>query len=315
MLFFWTLNPHEYNSTTYRLNVTGNRTLTETERILNYSVGTLLIFCFLISTSLNPVLFYHHTSVQRQGITTFLFKTLAASDFLTNLLTPIVYSFYLFKPKIFSAVSPVIGTFCNISCTMGCFSVCSTTLLAITRFLRITNPFARLKKVIMIRFFLVYTFYMLVINCLLTLAFLNFLPNALINLFVTVCNLLNFTLIVLGVVFSIMTAVYVHFIKPTSQNDNVDKKVCGTILLMNLVYIITLSVSVIPFLSLLNLVTDIKFLTLNLKFISFFLMPLITSTWNPVVIITRSRAARETFSLIFRHIILQRSNVRDSSMM
>ena len=315
MLLFWTLDPHEYNFTTYTLNVTGNRTLTETERILNYSVGTLLIFCFLISTSLNPVLFYHHTSVQRQGITTFLFKTLAASDFLTNLLTPIVYSFYLFKPQLVALISPVVGTFCNISCTMGCFSVCSTTLLAITRFLKITNPFARLKKVIMTRFFLVYTFYMLVINSLLTLAFSNILPNALIDLFVTVCTLLNFTLILLGVVFSIMTAVYVHFFKPTSHNDFVDKKVCGTILLMNLVYIITLSVSVFPFLSLLNLVNDIKFLSLNLKFMSFLFMPLITSTWNPVVIITRSRAARETFSQIFRHIILHRSNVHDSSMM
>ena len=313
MLLLWTLNPHEFNFTTYTLNITENRTLTETEQIINYSAGILLFFCFLISTSLNPVLFYHHTSVPRQGITTFLFKSLAASDFLTNLLTPIVYSIYLFKPQLVTLINPVVGIFCNISCTLGCFSVCCTTLLAITRFLKITNPFTRIQKESIVRFLFVYTFYMSITNSLLTLTFSNVLSNSLIDLLTKICTLVNFLFILLGVVFSIMTAVYMHFFKPTSQNDNVNKKVCETILLMNLVYVITLSVSVCPFLSLLNLVDDNKFLSLNLRIMSFFFMPILASAWNPVVIITRSRAARETFSLIFRRILLHRSNVHDSS--
>ena len=213
MLLFWTLTPQEFNFTTYTLNVTENRSLTGTEQIINYLAGIMLIFSFLISTSLNPALFYHHTSLQRRGITTFLFKTLAASDFLTNLLTPIVYSFYLFKPQSETLINPVVGTFCNISCTLGCFSVCSTTLLAITRFLKIKNPFARIQKGTMVRFLFVYTIYMSVTNSILTLTFSNVLPNALIDLLTTMCTFVNFLFILLGVVFSIMTAVYVHFLK------------------------------------------------------------------------------------------------------
>ena len=299
MLLFWTLHPEEYNTTTYEINVTENRTVTSPEQILNYTVGTVLILCFLTSTVLNPLLLYHHSTTRKQGITTLLFVSLAFSDFLTNLITPLVYTIYLFLPQVVSQSKPVIGIFCNLSCSTGCFSVCVTTLLAITRFFKITNPFVRTKKRILMKFLLAYTCFMFVANALISLANTKFLLGDYLNLVITVCTFANFSMCTLGVIFSIMTVVYVHFLKPSSPTDHVTKKVCGTILLMNIVYVITLLLSVIPFLSLMKLVQGIDLLALNFKFLCFLVMPLLTSAWNPIVIIARSRQIQESL----RHLI------------
>ena len=294
MLLFWTLNPEEYNTTTYEINVTENRTLTSPEQILNYTVGTVLILCFLTSTVLNPLLLYHHSTTRKQGITTLLFVSLAFSDFLTNLITPVVYTIFLFLPQVVSQSKPVIGIFCNLSCSTGCFSVCVTTLLAITRFFKITNPFVRTKKRILMKFLPAYTCFIFVANAMISLANTKFLLGDYLNLVITVCTFANFSMCTLGVIFSIMTVVYVHFLKPSSPTDHVTKKVCGTILLMNIVYVITLLLSVIPFLSLMKLVQGIDLLALNFKFLCFFVMPLLTSAWNPIVIIARSRQIQES---------------------
>ena len=295
MLLFWTLNPEEYNITTYEINVTENRTLTSPEQILNYTVGTVLILCFLTSTVLNPLLLFHHSSTRKQGITTLLFVSLAFSDFLTNLITHVVYTVYLLLPQVESQSKPVLGIFCNLSCSTGCFSVCVTTLLAITRFLKITNPFVRTKKRILMKFLLTYTCFMFVANALISLANTKLLFEDYLNIVITVCTFANFSMCTLGVIFSIMTVLYVqYFLKPSSPTDHVTKKVCGTILLMNIVYVITLLLSVIPFLSLMKVVQGIDLLALNFKFLCFFVMPLLTSAWNPIVIIAKSKQIQES---------------------
>ena len=315
MILFWTLDKHEYNTTTYEINITDNRTLTMPEQILNYTFGIVFILLFLVSSTLNPVLFYHHVSSEKRGLTTLLFATLALSDCLTNLFTPIVYSVYLFRPQVYSLLDAVVGSFCNVSCTTGCVSVCSTTLLAITRFLKITNPFVRIKGRILVKYLAVYSFSVLIVMIMLTISALTHLvSDDLVNIFITICTLTNFILIFLGVIFSVITVVYVYFLKPSSLTDHITRQVCGTILLMSSVYLITLLLSILPFLSLLNILSDVEILARNFKFLCFFFMPVLTSAWNPIIIISRSRAIRNTFLQLLRPWFVYR-NVEQNELM
>ena len=315
MILFWTLDKHEYNTTTYEIKITDNRTLTMPEQILNYTIGIVFILLFLVSSTLNPVLFFHHVSSEKRGLTTLLFATIALSDCLTNLFTPIVYSVYLFRPQVYSLIDAVVGSFCNVSCTTGCVSVCSTTLLAITRFLKITNPFVRINGRILVKYLAVYSLSVLIVMIMLTISALTHLvSDDLVNIFITICTLTNFILIFLGVIFSVITVVYVYFFKPSSPTDHITRKVCGTILLMSSVYLITLLLSILPFLSLLNILSDVEILARNFKFLCFFFMPVLTSAWNPIIIISRSRAIRNTFLQLLRPWFVYR-NIEQNELM
>ena len=67
---------------------------TDSEKALNYITATLFVAFFLLSTLLNPMLFYYyHLSESKANR---LFKLLAASDFITNLLAP-VYAVLMFR--------------------------------------------------------------------------------------------------------------------------------------------------------------------------------------------------------------------------
>ena len=67
---------------------------TDSEKSLNYITATLFVALFLLSTLLNPMLFYYyHLSESKANR---LFKLLAASDFITNLLAP-VYAVLMFR--------------------------------------------------------------------------------------------------------------------------------------------------------------------------------------------------------------------------
>ena len=293
MLLFWKVG----NFTEYEV--------TEKDRIFNYAVGSALIFSFLVSTTLNPFLLYHHQKFGKRGVTTFLFSCLAVSDFLTNLMTPLVYTVFMMSPTtVHSLHSPsflnVLLHFGDFSCATGCFSQCLATLLAITRHFKIKRPFGRIRKKTLKIYFAVYTSIMIFDNIAVSICTI-ILTHAdsektkrfvgkITGIIVIICIGLNLLHCILGVVFSITTVVYVYLTKSASETIST-KRVCVTILLMNIVYVITV------------IQISLQFFNYNgsgvkLFFSAYFLMPIFTSAYNPIILFIRSRQIRQTFFLL-----------------
>ena len=300
MLFFWTLESSEYNTSTFEVNA--KKTLTEKEQTLNHTVGIVLVFCFLVSTVMNPILFHHHRSTGKNGCTNFLFSSLAASDFLTNLVSPPVLTYYIVRPQVVGMLNPILAVAGVVACTAGCFSQCVTALLAVTRFLKIVNPFIQISKRLLIFYLAVFTIYMLINNSACILAYKFEIPPNVFKLFVKGCSFVNKFNCFLGILFSIATVIYVFFIKSPSQTDLVTKRVCGTILLMNMAYIVTLMAAVVPILSFYDLLPNMGSIQLNLIYFTFFVMPVLTSAWNPIVLFVKAQAVRENFIQVCRSI-------------
>ena len=304
MILFWTLNEDEYDNQTYEVKVSSSRTLTRPEQIVNHLVTVLFLLSFLISTSLNPLLIYHHQSTKKQGITTFLFIGLALSDFLTNIFSPLVHAFHFSSQQIFSLGSPVVVTFGVFSCITECYSQCSTALLAVTRFLKIVCPFIRLKKKTIAAYLGVYTLIMTINNILLASTFhidnenvsYTSLPFQVLR---GLCFWLKVSHCVLGVIFSILTVIYVYCFKPPSQTDHVTKGVCEVILMMNFIYsftIISALINLIPFFrgSFVS-GTGMFYFGMYGMFLNFYFVSVVTAAWNPFVMLMYSRPIRQTF--------------------
>ena len=300
MLIFWKseITDPKFNTSTYKL--------TELDRIVNYSVGTLLLFCFLISTILNPVIWYYHRSADKNKITTFLFSYLAIADFLTNLIAPLGYCYLLMSPKLFSEFDLEQAPFYFLSCTLGCFSQCLATLLAVTRTLKIINPFVLIRKRVLRYYILAYNSYMLINNISVNIVNGKFLKRILdgkgfsetlffiILIFLGLCYILNALHCLSGMIFSIISVVYVYILKPVSQNDAMKKRACITILLMNVAYIILI---VCVFLNALQ--SYIFKQAVNFTATSFIFIPILTSALNPIILFTRVQKIRQTFYSCF----------------
>ena len=195
------------------------------------------------------------------------------------------------------------GSFAALSCAMGCFSQCSTTLLAITRFMKIINPFRRIRKSILKVYLAAYTCFMIVEGITGAIIFHELaysdnyktkrLTEISYKILMIVCVVLNILHCFLGVIFSMITVVYVHCIQAVSQT-NLTRRVCGTILLMNIVYIGTL---IGFFLRVSGY--DRGLILFNVVYV---LMPILTSAWNPIVLFTRVQAVRQTSVLLLRSI-------------
>ena len=282
--------------------------VTETDRIVNYTVGTLLIFCFLISTILNPVIWYHHRSEDKNKITTFLFSYLAIADFLTNLVAPLGYSYLLMSPKLFFGLDLEYLPFEFLACTLGCFSLCAATLLAISRTLKIINPFRTIQQRSLKIYIFFYSLFMMAIGLSLQVIAAKMIkksihtaPLPLINFILDcLCYWFNIMHCILGTAFSIVSVVYVYlFSKPVSQNqDNLKKRASITVLLMNLVYIITISCM---FLNVFQ--RQIFKQGVDLMVISFIFNPMLISAFNPIILFARVRKIRQTFYSLIRSCI------------
>ena len=302
MLFFWSLSETEFSLETFL--ITTDKTLTEPERIFNYTFGIFLIFCFLISNFLNPIMIYHHISNNKQGTTNFLFSCLTISDLLTTLFSPIVYAVYMIKPRVSGLVEPVIGVVGLISCTFGCVSQCSTALLAATRFIKIASPFERIKRRILVVYLTGYSVFMFVNNFILCLSIFVEDVAHLFPVVMKCCFFTNVSHCSLGILFSVLTIIYVYFVKTPSQTDHVTKSVCGTILLMNIVYVVTMSSAFFPLLVYMNIIPPVKSLTFNLTIFTFYVMPALTAAWNPLVLLFKAQAIRETFTRVLGSALL-----------
>ena len=99
------------------------------ETKLSNLCGALMILLFLISSTLNPLVYYCFTR-QKPTLTNYLFKLVAVLDFLANLPSAIVAGLALSAPR-YGVFWP--STLGLISCVCGCVAQATTSLLAVTR--------------------------------------------------------------------------------------------------------------------------------------------------------------------------------------
>ena len=201
------------------------------------------------------------------------------------------------KLEVVALVNPIMAPFGAIACAAGCLSQCSTTLLAVTRFLKIVNPFFRIKKRIVISYLVVYNIFMFIVNIMKAVTYYINVPVLVFFIPIKICAFVTIIHCLIGIVFSAFTVIYVHFIKPVSQTDHVTRKVCGTILLMNVVYVVNVCCSLLPIITYLGFIpmSSVSTILYNLVVCSYFVMPFLTSAWNPIVLFARVRTIRQTF--------------------
>jgi hypothetical protein len=180
------------------------------------------------------------------------------------------------------------------TCTLGCFSQGVTTLLAITRMLTIINPFRDMKKRVLISYFMVYVFVMSINNLLMVLNLPNFRSVSTNFIILCVCYSLNALHCLLGFIFSIITVVYVKTVGPALQKNDLKKRASVTIMLMNIVSIISLAFH------LFNVLETYLFPHYQLEILTIcsVFIPILTSAMNPVIMFIRVQTIRDTFTAL-----------------
>ena len=118
-------------------------------RGLDFLAGTILILLFLLSTFLNPIVFFHYWKLP-STIPNILYRILAFSDFSANVIRPLLNAYMHFSPNVLTEVlsettirSNIFTVIIIMSMTL---SIASVALLAVTRAIKIQWPFYRLKK-------------------------------------------------------------------------------------------------------------------------------------------------------------------------
>ena len=276
---------------------------------INYCFGGFMIICVLISTFLNPLIIYSY-SQKPKSIQNFLFKVIAVSDFLTNLI-PGIFMIYVF----FGSVK-FERTFLNqlpefLSCTFGCVSQVTTSLMAVTRMIAIIRPFCKVEFKFVLAYLIFYTIYMgignagsLVITGIknhrnvrqdlhniseyVTLGYdrhynLNMATIETLNKMV--CFSMNMAHCILGLLCSIIVVGYLQSRTPIGGSSSHQRKlkVSKTILIMNIPYFISIISNFLAFYQ----VVEIDF-----KLVNHYMHPILTSAYNPCVIVARTDAIK-----------------------
>ena len=98
-----------------------------------------------------------------------------------------------------------------------------------------------------------------------------------------------------GIVFSMISVVHVHTVKPVSQNNERKQKASVTILLMNVAYIITTTCMILNVFQGYIFKRSVRFTE-----ISFVFAPILTSALNPVILFSRVTKIRLTLYFLIR---------------
>ena len=133
-----------------------NRTGTTFDVYLNYIFGTLILIPFLVSSLLNPIVFLYQFT-KPPSIASSLYKLLAVSDFMTNIIRPVWLSYELLKPGLDDYLTPWSTTKCVRTAYFGIMcelSMLITTCMAVMRYISIRFPFYHCRKKILFRFIL-----------------------------------------------------------------------------------------------------------------------------------------------------------------
>ena len=300
---FEKINFISQQETTMAFHFGGSATLNAS---LNYIFGCLMIVFFLISTILNPLLFYSYTKKQ-QTIQNFLFKVIAVSDFLTNVAPTIFMAYVFLSDMVFrhTLVNQLPEFF---SCTFGCISQVTTSMMAVTRMISVIKPFFRVKFRWVIAYLIFYAIYMSIGNggSLVILGIdeksegssddshhdhgqdhhgnhidLRRATLETINKFV--CFVMNVIHCILGIVCSFITVIHLRF--NTFRNAERDRKLksCNTILIMNIPYVISVVTNILAY---------YDFLGVDFQMVNHYFIPIMTSAFNPCVIVIRTDAFR-----------------------
>ena len=264
---------------------------------INYCFGVFMVVCVLISTLLNPLIGYSYTK-KRQTIQNFLFKVIALSDFVTTLIPGIFISYVFFNSIKFEY------TFKNqipefLSCTFGCISQVTTTLMAATRMISIIKPFLRVEFKLVVAYLVFYAVYMAVGNAgslvitgikeskNLTDDHHNHVGNHLATLETLnkfVCFVMNMIHCILGVLCSFIAVGYLRIIIGGSAEQARKLKSLNTILIMNIPYIF----SIIS-----NFMAFYQVIKIDFKLVNHYIIPILTSAFNPCVIMARTNVIKE----------------------
>ena len=275
---------------------------------INYLFGGFMIVCFMVSTLLNPLILYSYTK-KTKTIQNFLFKVIAVTDFLTNLV-PTIFMTYVFLSKVKFEY-----TFANqipefFSCTFGCISQVTTTMMAVTRMISIIKPFCRVKFKWVLAYLIFYAIYMSIGNAgsLMITGIKNsqnisdaqyqvileenkdhlkFNVATIETLNKFVCFVMNVFHCFLGILCSFVTVGYLRVIVSGSAEQARKLKSCNTILIMNIPYIISIVSNFLAFYQVIGI---------DFKLVNHYMLPILTSAFNPCVIVARTDAIKVALS-------------------
>jgi hypothetical protein len=133
------------------------------DKAICYTLGIFLIIPWLISTSLNPLLFWYFRRIRRR-ISAKLKKYLAVTDFLTNVWAPLPYVYFMLVSDLVPLSHPALRYVRTWACMFGCFSQILGFLLAATRVVKIVFPLFNLKQGYVIIYLICYCSYMILNN-------------------------------------------------------------------------------------------------------------------------------------------------------
>ncbi|KAL5262406.1 hypothetical protein ACHWQZ_G007954 [Mnemiopsis leidyi] len=250
---------------------------------------------WISSTFLNPLLFWYFKKTTTKA--SFLFQCLAVTDFLTNIFSPLIYSYLMLSPKIFSFASNVATYARTWACIIGCLSQVTGFLLAATRAIKIIFPFSYLRQMYIKLYLGGYIIYMILNNGTYFIIEVFYgekeWQKKMLKIGLDLCFWANFAHCCIGVFISVFTIIYLYF--STRQNPNAENSKyitsCITILLINIPYIFSI-ISIV-------LVWWVLPDQLSFHEIIFAWIPIITSGLNPIIILSRKRDARKALVGIF----------------
>ena len=264
------------------------------EPYLNYSLGVFAAGCALISTLLNPLILYVYFK-RNNTIKNFLFKLIAVSDFLTNILPAPFIGYVFLSSEMFDKNTRY--TFLNqapefLCCTFGCISQVAVTLMALTRMIKIIRPFYRIKFKWVMRYIIFYAVYMVLGNA----GFLVFagvhgqqkledFKTTILEVWIKyVCFTMNMLHCCVGIACSFITVVYLWMNMRKIGGRSSKLRSSHTIMIMNIPYLISV---VINF-----LVLKHHNIRISMDLVNHYIIPIFTSSFNPCVIIVRSKALK-----------------------
>ena len=185
-----------------------------TDRVACYTIGIFFILPWLISTLLNPLLFWYFRTIKMRPSAQ-LKKNLALTDFFTNLWAPLSYTYFMLREDPVPLSHIVLRYVRTWACMFGCFSQIIGFLLALTRAIKILFPFFILKKGYTVAYLASYFLYMILNNGTYFLVSEYFTEEAwgmrLLKIGLDLCFWANFTHCCAGLFISLFTVLYLYF--------------------------------------------------------------------------------------------------------
>ena len=180
-------------------------------KAINYCLGIFFVFPWMISTFLNPLLYCHFRTTKTKASS--LFKCLAATDFLTDLWPPLVYTYVMLTPQLYPSSHTVLRYARTWTCLIGCFSQIIGFLLAVSRSIKIVFPFCNFKYKYVLMYQVGYFVYMIVNNV--TYFVTEFFQKdakviKLLKIGLDLCLWANFAHCCAGLSISLFTVVYLY---------------------------------------------------------------------------------------------------------